>query len=389
MLRVLVVTNLYPPHAMGGYELSCHDVVERFRAAGHEVEVLTTTTRLPGVVDTVDDRVHRELPWYWSDHEIEQPSWGGAWRVERETARIVSTEIERFAPDVISVWNLGAMSMRVVAEVGRSGVPVVYVVCDDWLDYGPRIDGWRRRLRWVGLRRVPDVRHAARFVFVSTRTKQRAEQATGWSFTGSQVIGSGIDLDDFPVLPTRDEAWGWRLLYVGRLDPRKGVDVAVRALSLLPAEATLRLVGTGSDEYVTSLRALADELGVADRVRVESLPRAQVASAYTTADALLFPPVWEEPFGLVPLEAMACATPVVATPSGGSADFLGHEVNSLLFARGDAAGAAAAVRRLADDATLRRAIVTGGRITVREHTADRYATRLEAVHAAAAAAGRR
>jgi hypothetical protein len=61
-MRALVITNLYPPHALGGYELSCRDVVDRWRAAGHDVEVLTTTTTFHDpAADPPEPHVHRVL----------------------------------------------------------------------------------------------------------------------------------------------------------------------------------------------------------------------------------------------------------------------------------------------------------------------------------------
>ena len=56
MASILVLSNMYPPHHMGGYELSCRDVVDRWRARGHDVTVLTSTMRLPGVVDEPGER---------------------------------------------------------------------------------------------------------------------------------------------------------------------------------------------------------------------------------------------------------------------------------------------------------------------------------------------
>ena len=53
--RMLVLTNMYPPHHYGGYELSCRDVVDRWRARGHDIEVLTTTMRVPGVADPPEE----------------------------------------------------------------------------------------------------------------------------------------------------------------------------------------------------------------------------------------------------------------------------------------------------------------------------------------------
>ena len=75
MTRILTLTNLYPPHAYGGYEMSCDDVMRRLAGRGHEVTVLTTTTRVAGVADPPGDdtRVRRELEWYWQDHELRSP----------------------------------------------------------------------------------------------------------------------------------------------------------------------------------------------------------------------------------------------------------------------------------------------------------------------------
>ena len=195
------------------------------------------------------------------------------------------------------------------------------------------------------------------------------------------VVGSGIDLDDFPVRASPDASpWSWRLLHVGRLDPRKGVDVSVRALTHLPAEATLDVVGRGDDAYRRQLAALVGDLDLGERVAFAARPREELAQVYRDADVLVFPPLWQEPFGLVPLEAMACGTPVVATGTGGSGSFLVDGENCLLVPPGDAAALAAAVRRLAEDEAQRRRLVEAGLRTAAAHGADTYAERLEQVH---------
>src|SRR5207245_3553434 len=89
-----------------------------------------------------------------------------------------------------------------------------------------------------------------------------------------------------------------------------------------------------------------------------------------------------EPFGLVPIEAMACATPVIATGTGGSAEFLEHEANCLLVPRGDTRALAAAVQRLASEPDLRARIVAGGLRTAHELTIDKMADALEGWHKA-------
>ncbi len=124
------------------------------------------------------------------------------------------------------------------------------------------------------------------------------------------------------------------------------------------------------------LRRLACELGVDDRVAFGSLDQPQLAAAYRSADAVVFPSEWPEPFGLVPLEAMECGTPVVATGVGGSADFLEDGVNCVLFQPGDPVDLARTLQRLAGDPQLRRRLVDAGHGTAKSydvaHMADAY-----------------
>ena len=128
------------------------------------------------------------------------------------------------------------------------------------------------------------------------------------------------------------------------------------------------------------------ELGLGGRrVRFDEVPRSQLAMRYRDADALVFPSEWEEPFGLVPVEAMACGTPVIASGTGGSAEFLVDGANCLLAAPGDAVSWAGAIARLAGDAALRARLVRGGLATADELDVDRLAEVFEAWHAAAAA----
>jgi glycosyltransferase involved in cell wall biosynthesis len=390
-MRVLVLGSTYPPHALGGYELSCADVVNRWRAAGHEVEVLTTDLQVPGVVDVPEPEVHRTLRWYWDDHRLLTPSWPGRVTLERHDQRELARCLDA-RPDVVSVWGMGAMPLQLVTSLVRSGTPVVLVVCDDWLWYGPHIDPWTRpfvghrrlahvveRLTGLPTRLPDDLDERVHAVFVSERTRQLVRDRTPWRFPGSVVIPSGIDVGDFPLAEADHRPWRGKLLCVGRLDPRKGFATAVRALPELP-QASLDVVGHADPLHARELRELAEQLRVADRVRFDVASRGELRQVYGAADALLFTSAWEEPFGLVPLEAMACATPVVAVPSGGAADYLVDGENALLVPAGDAAALAGAVRRIEADERLRARLVEGGLATAARFTTDRYAEELERVH---------
>lgn len=397
MTRTLVLTNLYPPHALGGYEWSCHDVMARLVARGHEVEVLTTTSRFAGMAgpEVLDAPVHRELEWYWDDHELVSPPVPQRFRLERRNLARLRAHLARFRPEVISVWNVGGMSHALLRAVAATGTPMVYAVCDEWPVYGPHLDAWGRlfldrpRLgaaveRLSGIpSSATDLGPTGAWCFVSAHTEAACRAGSRFSFPRHAVVHSGIDTVDFSVVDRpASETFGWRLLYVGRFDERKGVLTAIEALADLP-EATLRFVGRGDAE--AAMRAQAEALGVADRIELGEAPRAELAAIYRDHDAFLFTSEWDEPFGLTPIEAMACGVPVIGTATGGSAGFLLDGRTALRYRPGDADDLVAAVRRLARDPALRKRLVEGGRSVATELTTDRLADTFEAWHDAAAA----
>jgi glycogen(starch) synthase len=393
-MRILVLTNMYPPHAYGGYERSCRDVVERWRDRGHEVMVLTSSIRV-GDADAREGRdssfVRRELEIYWRDHELLRPALLRRFRIERANIAALDRALSEFEPQVTSVWAMGAMSMGLLSHLASRSVPVVSVVCDEWPVYGPAVDAWLSPLeRRRGLARVvgvlsrlptsaPPIDQMGPSCFVSRFLLDKVREASRWSFPGATVVYSGVAYEEFAHAQPVGE-WCWRLLYVGRIDPRKGIDTAIGALARLPRESTLTVCGRGDERHLEELKTLAKELGLSSRVSFTSSARSSVWTQYAQADAVVFPPVWDEPFGLVPLEAMATATPVVATATGGSAEFLVDRRNCLVFERGDAESLAARLTELARDERLRRKLVDGGLETAERFSADTLAEVLERWH---------
>jgi glycosyltransferase involved in cell wall biosynthesis len=289
---------------------------------------------------------------------------------------------------------MGAMSLGLLTAVLEREIPLVLNVCDGWLWYGPKLDAWSRlflgrpRLARAATRltalpaALPDLGERAVFCFVSDAIRRWSAERSMFKPRTETVVYSGIERADFAV--TNEHDWRWRLLSVGRLDERKGIHVAVEALAHLPDEATLDIVGRGDERYEARLRELSDGRALNGRVRFDAVERSALARRYADADVFVFPVLWEEPFGLVPVEAMTCGTPVVATGTGGSAEFLLDGVNCLLVPAGDPVALAGAVRRLADDDSLRRRLVEGGYRTADELNVDRLADVLEAWHVAAA-----
>ncbi|TDC71125.1 glycosyltransferase family 1 protein [Actinomadura sp. GC306] len=209
-----------------------------------------------------------------------------------------------------------------------------------------------------------------------------------------RVVPCGVDLGLFsPGGGAAGPAPGGRhrLVVLSRLVERKGVDTAIRALAHLP-DAELAVAGgpphggLDGDPEVRRLRAVAREAGVSGRVEfLGRLGRAEVPALLRSASLVLTLP-WYEPFGMVPLEAMACGVPVVASAVGGHLDTVVDGVTGTLVRPRDPEAAARAVRALLDDPDARAAmgIAAAGRARERYSWASVAAGTTEVYRHAAA-----
>jgi glycosyltransferase involved in cell wall biosynthesis len=173
------------------------------------------------------------------------------------------------------------------------------------------------------------------------------------------AVPSGVDVARFsPTGPAQPRAGRARVITVGRLVPRKGYDDLIRAVQPLD-DVELVIVGgppegVAADPEGQRLAGLADRLGVADRVRlVGPIPAADMPAWYRSADLVACAP-WYEPFGLTPLESMACGVPVVTYTVGGLRDTVLDGVTGLHVEPGDVAGLTGALHTLLADGPLRR-----------------------------------
>jgi len=181
------------------------------------------------------------------------------------------------------------------------------------------------------------------------------------------VVPCGVDLDRFcPVGPAAGRDGMLRLLAAGRLVRRKGIDTVIAALRELrdvelviaggPAEGPVE-----SDPEGARLRWVAEECGVSDRVLMPGrVLHDAMPALYRATDVAVCTP-WYEPFGMVPLEAMSCGVPVVATAVGGMKDTVQDGVTGTLVHEHDPSTVAAAIRPYLQDKSLRERTGLAGR----------------------------
>lgn len=216
----------------------------------------------------------------------------------------------------------------------------------------------------------PGVDHA----FFSPGDQRGARAALGWT-DGWITADAGRGAAEHPVV-----------LFVGRIQPLKGLDVAIHALARLRRDdAELVVVGgpsgkAGPDELARA-HALAADLGVGDRIRfVPPQPHHLLSTWYRAADVVVVPSRAES-FGLVALEAAACGRPVVASDVGGLRTIVDHERTGFLVEPRDAGSFAVAIDTLLADPALAAAMGVAGAERAQGFTWSTAAARLRRLYA--------
>ena len=408
-MKILAVSSLYPPVHVGGYELSCADSMSRLRSRGHEVHVLTSRRQhnLAGQSDD-DDWTHRACdfaPLATSQAEPILKRLRREWSDNRTCRYWLGT----IRPDVISVWDFWGLLPGLLTTLQRAGIPLTYAISSHWaleytsvnhrwpafwdvsLNHGAKGTLKRALLRLAG----SWIDHAMPFAppqidwrraFFSSYALREQYAAAGWPCADAPVIHHGVDVTLFSPRGRRSpDSSSPRLLVAGRVVREKGIHVAIESLALLrdagcSSMPTLDIVGPQLDPtYSESLRRLVAQCGLQRLVSFHpQVPREAMPDVYRSHDILIFPSVYEEPFALTMLEAMACGLPVVGTATGGSKEILRHGETGLVFRTGDARSLAGQVRRLLADPHLGRTLADNALHRVRQDfTIERTTERIE------------
>jgi len=375
-MRILVISNLVPPAIRGGYEVECAAVCEYLRTNGHDVRVLTSREGL----ETPRERDVVRALWF-----LKGTVRGSllAPLASIAAARTIREELAAQGPfDLIWCWNGANIPQSVIRIASLSGAPFAFRVCEHWFSRLYASDQFMRHLHpgerglrglWARLMRLIN-----RLPVLTLETDLPARAWISWNSDyirskssipeGVIAVGERVILSTPPNGPrfaeiVRSPSETPTILFVGRVESRKGVEVAYRALARLRAkydlDASLLVAGTGDAGYVDTLDRLADDLGVAAHIqRLGSLDLDGLARVMATAHVQVVPSIWLEPTGMVCIEAALARVPVVASDIGGIPEFLSNDTEALLVEAGDVEGFADAIARtlLDREETARRTI---------------------------------
>lgn len=393
-MRILALTNLYPPHYVGGYELRCRVAMKALSARGHTVQVVTSNHGVASASDaTAEPGVSRSL----RVHGFYGHPWLGISdlrKLEFHNNHVLRTAAADFCPDAIHVWNLGGISKSLCLTLQRLGIPVVFDVSDHWIARSLIADVWlswwnrptvgltARLVRWgctlAGLRSrwsqiaPTDPVSAIRFdrIYFCSRALRELTAAKGYPVQHGEVIYCPVDTSRFHGDPAPAEQAVRKLVYVGRLAEDKGVMTGIRAMALVKGKfpGELHIYGQGDPDYTAKLKSAVE----AGRLPVffHTAGADEMPAVYRAHDALLFTSEWEEPFALTPLEAMASGLPVIGTMTGGSQELFRHGENALTYTAGSAEELARQILDLDGRPEARLRMATAGQAEVRSRYAE-------------------
>ena len=401
-MKILTLTNLYPPHHAGTFEVRCETIVEGLKLRGHEVHVLTSKHGmsveqrgaevqrrfiLNGVYDHAPVTRLRELR-----------------TLEAHNHEVLRETLASFQPDLIHVFSLHGLSKSLIFSLRNSRLPTVYDVADYWVANGIAEDPW---LRWwntphasfggalwrgmlegfgrrsaadadaptrlmKGYDRVPGLFGRAgkpepiqpnsisafrfdRLYFCSQSLKQTTEEA-GFRVNHGEVIYPGISTENYVSDIKPATAPFSKLLIVSALDGRSGVKTAVKALKAArdsKVKASLSIYGKGDSDYIADLRSFI----AMNQLSVEFLPVSNLVrdlpALFKRHDALVYTSEWNEPYSVTPLEAMASGVPVIGASVGGAGELFRHGENALTYLPGDEVELARRIQELQEQPDLR------------------------------------
>jgi glycogen synthase len=334
-MKIIVISNLFPPEFLGGYELGCAQMVTALRQRGHDVRVVTSTSIRSDNCDQDTARVLELSPIYnparieMSDPAVRDHFHLRSSAVNPVNTQVLARDIEDYKPDVAYLWNLlGLGGLGVMGLLRHLGVPWVWHI----MDMIPRSlcgfggDAVPRLARQFG------TLFAGSYIVCSSHVAEEIR-------AGEVDLGSKVYL--LPNWVTGDRSWR-RIPYfsggdlrvmtaVGVLGEHKGTNILIEAAARMNdlgfANFSVDIYGREDDPRFRAMAHVHELSGV---VRFMG-PRAQdeMLGLYAKYDLFAFPTWKREPFGFAPLEAASCGCVPLFSADCGIAEWLVDGVHCL------------------------------------------------------------
>lgn len=353
--RILIITNLYPPQVLGGYERSIADFARLLHHLGHQVLVLTTDNPVFSTSHVSqhypDPTVERCLTLAGEWRRGSPMNWfapAEVQRINQLNLDVLANRVERFRPDVALAGNIDFLGVQLLEFLLSREVPVAHYVMNMAPGYLPEQAPKSPIHRYITCSNwLTEVLREGNYPTETTKT-----------------IYPGAIVEEFyqDVLPPRDCL---RIAYASIVMLYKGADVLAEALSLLNAmgvDFSATFAGdTLEPQFVAELKRFIESEGFLDRVTFAgSLSRQELRELYKTHNVLVFPSRFQEPFGISQIEAMAAGLALITSGTGGADEIVEHGVDGLKFESENSFALAEALSYLASNPEEWKAIAQKG-----------------------------
>ena len=343
-MKVLFINSLYPPHIGGGAEIILQRTAEGLQARGCKVVVLATAPE-PGLREDSLNQVKvyraglRNLYWHHTEQRPGQLSrlrWHMRDRYNSDMREYVRDVIRAERPDVVVCHNLSGWSISAWDEIRAAGLPIVqvlhdmYLLCPSSTMFKNGKNCERRCFNCKVFRKGYDWRSAQVDTVIGvSRFMLDTLQGQGY-FQGAKayVVHNSSPFPAPTVKPRHANHLNakepLRFGYMGTLSEAKGVRWLIEQFQRLPFDATLQIAGRGQRNDEARLKALVTSPNI-------SFVGYQAPSEfYSQIDVAVVPSIWNEPFGMVAVEACAHSLPVIASRMGGLPELIQDRLNGLL-----------------------------------------------------------
>jgi len=324
-MKILVISNYYPPYYIGGYELACYDTVQYLKKCGHDVYVLTGNYKNESIEFQT---IYRKLKYI----NYQKPSVFDKHRVEVYNYDLTQKIIKGIKPDLVYFWSLRLVSLSPALAVQKLNIKKVFEIGDLWMK------GYYHTSIFSKLKR--GIKNFLPFMVGSLIDFSPAICVSKWIekemknkyfAKETYVIPNGVKICEKNKKLLNKKI---RYIFCGRIDYTKGLDLALKALSNLKDRGfdnfVFHIYGEGRDSYIDKCKKITKALNLTKEVKFCG-KKDDMKKYYKHYDVLLMPTRMREPFGLVIIEAMQAGVVVIATNAYGPAEIIQDEKDGLLF----------------------------------------------------------
>jgi len=338
-MKILYINSLYSPMIEGGAEISLKLIVEGLKSRGHEVVVLSLSPDLGLKEDNVDEvKVYRAglNNRYWpyakaKPGKLSRLGWHITDRVNTEMGKVVKKILELEKPDIVSCHNLAGWSVSVWDEIHAARIPIVQVLHDLYL-LCPNSNMFKGNTpctkqctscKLLRLSHPTKSKKVKAVVGISQNILSRFTDAGYFKKAEKYVIYNTRAIEE-PAhkLPRRKDQ---KLIigYIGTLSPIKGIEWLIDQFKTLGFPANLLIAGKGEKNYENKLKKAAKGHAI------EFLGYQNSQEFFSKIDVVVVPSLWQEPLGMVAIEALANHIPVIANKAGGLQETVQDRINGL------------------------------------------------------------